>query len=113
MEVRGLGIINVRDLYGAAAVRKSKRLELVVELWEWKPGMAFDRTGLHDAFSTFLDVDVSCLRLPVRPGRNVASIVEVAARNHLLKLQGQHSARAFDEAVAQNLTQKRNADGSA
>ena len=98
MEVRGLGIINIEDLYGVAAVRNAKVIELVVELHEWDAGRtddAYDRLGFDDHYEKILDVSVPKIRLPVRPGRNLATLTEVAARNQLLKLQGTHSARAF------------------
>jgi HPr kinase/phosphorylase len=103
MEVRGLGIINVKELFGAASVRENKRVELVVDLIEGKDNVEFDRTGLDDYFDTILEVAVPKLRLPVRPGRNLASIVEVAARNHLLKRHGHHAARELSEKVDQHL----------
>lgn len=103
MEVRGLGIINVLDLFGAAAVRKTKRVELVVEMVEWQPGVEYDRTGVDSITQSFLDTAIPKIRLPIRPGRNVASIVEVAARNHLLKLQGHDSALLFKESLEQRL----------
>ncbi len=97
MEIRGLGIINIEDLYGVAAVRNAKKIEMVVELHEWSEpaGDDYDRLGFDDAFERILDVAVPKIRLPVRPGRNLATLIEVAARNQLLKLQGTHSARAF------------------
>lgn len=95
MEIRGIGIINVKDLFGIAAVRDTKKIELVIELREWAEGEEYDRLGFDDRHDDILGVSVPALRLPVRPGRNLATLVEVAARNQLLKLQGTHSARAF------------------
>jgi len=95
MEIRGLGIINVKDLFGISAVRDTKRIELVVELREWNPDEEYDRLGFDDRFVRILDVAVAVVQLPVRPGRNLATLIEVAARNQLLKVQGTHSARAF------------------
>jgi HPr kinase/phosphorylase len=95
MEIRGLGIINVKDLFGISAVRDTKKIELVVELREWSEGEEYDRLGFDDHHDQILDVAVPVVRLPVRPGRNLATLIEVAARNQLLKLQGTHSARAF------------------
>ena len=95
MEIRGLGIINVKDLFGISAVRDTKKIELVVELREWSEGEEYDRLGFDDHFDRILEVAVPVVRLPVRPGRNLATLIEVAARNQLLKLQGTHSARAF------------------
>ena len=95
MEIRGLGIINVKDLFGISAVRDTKKIELVVELREWNDQEEYDRLGFDDRFDRILDVSVPAVQLPVRPGRNLATLIEVAARNQLLKLQGTHSARAF------------------
>ena len=105
MEVRGLGIINVRDLFGAASVCDRKRIELVVEMMEWEQGAKYDRLGIDDAFECILATEVPKVRIPLRPGRNVASILEVAARNHLLKLQGHHSAREFKETLERRLAE--------
>jgi HPr kinase/phosphorylase len=95
MEIRGIGIINVKDLFGIAAVRDKKNIELIVELREWTDGEEYDRLGFDDRHDDLLGVQVSAMRIPVRPGRNLATLIEVAARNQLLKLQGTHSARAF------------------
>ena len=95
MEIRGIGIINVKDLFGIAAVREAKKIELLVELREWTDGEEYDRLGFDDRHEDILGVAVSAMRLPVRPGRNLATLIEVAARNQLLKVQGTHSARAF------------------
>jgi HPr kinase/phosphorylase len=95
MEIRGLGIINIKDLFGISAVRDTKKVELVVELREWNENEEYDRLGFDDRFDRILDVAVPAVQLPVRPGRNLATLIEVAARNQLLKLQGTHSARAF------------------
>ena len=97
MEIRGLGIINIKDLFGVAAVRDRKKVELVIELVEWDPEQEYDRLGLKDRFFNILGVDLPLSTLPVRPGRNLTTLIEVASRNHLLKLQGHHSARDFAE----------------
>lgn len=97
MEIRGLGIINIKDLFGISSVRDAKKIELVIELAEWDENEEYDRLGLDDHYYKVLGVDIPMLRLPVRPGRTMATIIEVAARNQLLKLQGHHSARQFQE----------------
>lgn len=99
MEIRGLGIINVKDLYGAASVRERKRVELVVEMMEGSESIAIDRLGLDEYTTQVLGAEVDKVTIPVRPGRNVSSIVEVAARNHLLKLQGHHAARSLSDRI--------------
>jgi HPr kinase/phosphorylase len=97
MEIRGLGIINIKDLFGVASIRERKKIEIVLELVEWDPGVEYDRLGVEDRKFRILDVEIPMLVVPVRPGRNMTTIIEVAARNHLLKLQGHHSAREFQE----------------
>lgn len=110
MEVRGLGIINIKDLFGIASVRDTKRIELVVELNEWDANTEYDRLGLSDDYYEVLDVRLPMLHLPVRPGRSMATIIEVAARNQLLKLQGHHSARQFQERLDRAIAAARHYD---
>lgn len=93
IEVRGLGILNIAELYGVAATRLHKRIELHIELEAWRPDAIYDRTGLDQKTFDILDIPVRTLRVPVSPGRNVAGIVEVAARNLLLHLRGHNAAR--------------------
>ena len=93
MEIRGLGLINVQDLFGVASTRTSKRVELVVQLERWEAGREYDRLGIDDEFYEILGVRVPMVRMPVAPGRNVAILVEVAARNQLLRSRGHHAAR--------------------
>jgi HPr kinase/phosphorylase len=97
MEIRGLGIINIKDLFGISAVRDAKKIELVIELSEWSEHEDYDRLGIDEKNHQILDTAIPFVRLPVRPGRNIATIIEVAARNQLLKHQGHHSAREFQE----------------
>lgn len=107
MEIRGLGIINIKDLFGISAVRETKKIELVVELAEWDTAEEFDRLGIDDLFYTVLDVNIPMIRLPVRHGRNIATIIEVAARNQLLKQQGHHSARDFQDRLNRAIAEAR------
>ena len=97
MELRGLGIISVRELFGISSTRSSKRIELVIHLERWEPGWEYDRLGLDDASFEMLGVPVPLIRMPVGPGRNIATLVEVAARNHMLRVRGHHAARALAE----------------
>jgi HPr kinase/phosphorylase len=97
LEIRGLGIINIKDLFGVAAVRETKKLELVVELVEWDSNAEYDRLGIDEMRFAVLGVELPRLCLPVRPGRNLATLIEVAARNQLLKAQGHHSSRELQE----------------
>jgi len=107
MEVRGLGVPNIKDLFGIAAVRERKRIELVLELVEWREEEEYDRLGVTDRSFPILDVEVPLITVPVRPGRNISSIIEVAARNQLLKFEGHHSAREFEERLNRVLASNR------
>ena len=93
MEIRGIGVINVRDLFGVASTRSAKRVELVVQLERWDPGREYDRLGLDDASYELLGLKVPLIRMPVAPGRSLAILVEVAARNQLLRTRGRNAAR--------------------
>lgn len=103
LEVRGLGIINVRDLFGANAVRTEKTVQMVVELCPWSDEESYDRLGLDESTVEILGLPLSFLRIPVRPGRNMAVILEVAARNHILKAAGHHGARRFIDTLMGDL----------
>lgn len=107
MEIRGLGIINIKDLFGIAAVRDSKKVELIMELVDWDDDAEYDRLGIEDRTHQILGVDVPHMLVPCRPGRNVAVIVETAARNQLLKAQGHHSALEFQERLMSRISQPR------
>lgn len=103
MEIRGLGIINVKDIFGVSAIREKKIIDIVLELVEWDALQEYDRLGLDDETYTILGVDLPHLKVPVRPGRNLSSIIEVACRNFLLKGMGYHSARDFHEKLLSRL----------
>jgi len=105
MELRGLGLINVKDLFGIASTRSSKRVELIVQLERWDPAHEYERLGLDDSFFEILGLRVPLIRMPVAPGRNIAILVEVAARNQLLRSRGHHAARALAERLDRRLRQ--------
>lgn len=107
MEIRGLGIINIKDMFGVAAVRDEKKIELVLELRRWDETEPPDRLGLDEMSFDILGVPVPMLRIPVSPGRNVSSLIEVAARNRLLQVRGHHSAKEFQERLDQALADAR------
>jgi HPr kinase/phosphorylase len=103
MEIRGLGLINVQDLFGVASTRTSKRVELVVQLERWEHGREYDRLGLDESFYELLGIRIPMIRMPVAPGRNVAILVEVAARNQLLRSRGHDAARRLVERLNHQL----------
>ena len=106
MELRGIGIINIKNLFGVSAVRGSKSIEMVIELQRWDPAKKYDRLGLDGEAYTILERERPLLRLPVASGRNLALLIEIAARNELLKTQGYDAAKEFarrvDEEIARN-----------
>jgi HPr kinase/phosphorylase len=99
IEVRGLGILNIKDLYGVTAVRERKRIDLVVQLEMWESDEGVDRLGIEDRFREVLGVPIREVMIPVRPGRDVSSIIEIAARDELLRQAGHHPARDFIDRV--------------
>ena len=103
LEIRGLGIINIKDLYGVSSIREKKIIDMVIELVEWDPDHEYDRLGVDDQTYAILGVDLPFICIPVRPGRNITSIIEVAARNFLLKGMGYHSAKEFQEKLLSRL----------
>jgi HPr kinase/phosphorylase len=103
MEIRGLGIVNVTDLFGVSATRASKRVELVVRLERWESGREYDRLGLESASIEILGVQVPLVTIPVATARNLAMLVEVAARNHLLRSRGRHAARLLASRLERRL----------
>jgi HPr kinase/phosphorylase len=105
MELRGLGVINVKELFGIASTRSSKRVELVVQLERWDPRREYERLGLDDEHFEVLGLRVPLIRMPVAPGRNIAILVEVAARNQLLRMRGHHAARELAKRLEESLRQ--------
>ncbi len=103
MECRGIGIINIQSLFGIRAVRLEKRLDLVVSFTEWRPGMIEERTGLEEHYFKILDIDIPHVQIPVRPGRDLARLVEVAAMVQALKVVGHHCARDFNERLIEHM----------
>jgi HPr kinase/phosphorylase len=103
MEIRGLGVINIQDLFGIAATRTSKRIELVVQLERWEARRDYDRLGLNDERYHILDLPLPLIRMPVAPGRNLAILVEIAARNQLLRGRGHHAARRLADRLERQL----------
>jgi HPr kinase/phosphorylase len=106
MEIRGLGIIDIRGLFGVESVRQRKKVDLVVELVEWQAD--YDRLGLEEQRYGICGVKLPMVRIPVTPGRNLAAIIEVAAKNHLLKGMGYHAVMELDR----KLTEKIASNGS-
>ena len=105
IEIRGIGLINVADLFGVSATRSSKRVELVVRLERWEAGRDYDRLGLDTVTLDVLGVALPLITMPIGPGRNVAMLVEVAARNQILRTQGRHAAKLLAQRLERRLEQ--------
>ncbi|MCM3718282.1 HPr(Ser) kinase/phosphatase [Fictibacillus phosphorivorans] len=97
LEIRGLGIINVMTLFGAGAIRNYKKISIVMNLEAWDPKKVYDRLGLEEETTKIIDTEIPILTIPVRPGRNLAVIIEVAAMNFRLKRMGMNAAQQFSE----------------
>lgn len=104
MELRGLGVINIKDLFGISAISLYQKIELVISLERWKPDVEYDRLGLEESRYEILGMELPLIRMPVAPGRNIAILIEVASRNYLLRAQGynasKHLADKIDEIAA-------------
>ncbi len=103
VEVRGLGILHAGDLFGQASVVESVKVELVIELVSWDEASELDRSGLDDLSEDCLGVMVPLICLPVRPGRNIATIIEIAARNQILRKRGINSAARYEALLMEKL----------
>ena len=106
MEVRGIGIINVAAIFGGRAIRTEKRLDLVVSLEEWDKVEEIERTGLDQQYIEILGLKIPLVRIPVRPGRDLAGLVQVAALDQKMKTMGQFSALEFNEKLMSRLKLK-------
>lgn len=103
LEIRGLGIINAMTLFGAGAVRTQKRIAIVVKLENWQPDKQYDRLGLDEETTKIIDTDIPVVTIPVRPGRNLAVIIEVAAMNFRLKRMGYNAALQFTNKLTETI----------
>ena len=107
IELRGIGIIDVKTLFGVESVKDTQSIDLVIKLEEWDRDKEYDRLGLHEEYTEYLGNKVVCHSLPIRPGRNLAIIVEAAAVNHRQKKMGYNAAEALYKRVQANLAKKR------
>lgn len=106
MEIRGIGIINVADLYGAVCVRENKRIDVVVKLELWEEHKFYDRLGIEQKYCDILGIKIPYHELPVKPGRDVVLLLETVALNHRLKQMGYNSAKEFNNKLLQAMAEK-------
>lgn len=107
IELRGIGIVDVKALFGAQSVKETQNIDMVITLEEWDKHKEYDRLGLEENFTEFLGNKVQCHSIPIRPGRNVAVIVESASVNHRQKQMGYNAAQELYRRLQESLTQKR------
>ncbi|MNP36029.1 HPr kinase/phosphorylase [compost metagenome] len=105
LEIRGVGIINVMTLFGAGAVRNNTKINLVIKLETWQQDKQYDRLGLDEETTRIIDTDVPLVTIPVRPGRNLAVIIEVAAMNYRLKRMGFNAALQFTNKLTETINE--------
>ena len=106
IELRGIGIVNVKTLFGVECVKDTQSINMVIKLEEWDKEKEYDRLGMEDQYTEFLGNKVVCHSIPIRPGRNLAVIVETAAVNYRQKKMGYNAARELYDRVQANLVKK-------
>ena len=106
MEVRGLGLIDVRSMFGIRAIRFQKRVEVIIKMEIWDPEEEYTRLGMMEDTDTLMGVDVPVVKLPITPGKNVTVLCEVIALNHLLRNYGYDPARVFAERLEDRIKSK-------
>jgi HPr kinase/phosphorylase len=106
LEIRGVGIINVMTLFGAGAIRNIKKITVVVKLETWQQDKQYDRLGLDEETTQIIDTNIPLVTIPVRPGRNLAVIIEVAAMNYRLKRMGYNAALQFTNKLTETIAEE-------
>jgi HPr kinase/phosphorylase len=108
MEIRGLGIINIKELYGIGAISDFKEIELILVLEKAVPDKIYDRLGIETNYTEILDVNIPTVCIPVMHGKNISVIAEVAAMNHHLKQHGQNAATRFIDKLTERMNKNIN-----
>ena len=111
MEIRGIGIIDIKAMYGIGSVLMRKSIDMVIHLEKWDEQKEYERYGLNDEYTTIMDVKLPRIVMPVKPGRNLAIIIEVAARNFSLKRMGYSAAQELDRRTNEMMQQRMNQNG--
>ena len=99
IEIRGIGVINVAKLFGMASIKKETAINLVINIVPWSPEQIYDRLGLEDQYMDLLGVKIPAITIPIKPGRNLAIILEIAAMNNRQKKMGYNAAAEFTEQI--------------
>ena len=106
MELRGIGIIDIRSMFGVRAIRFQKRLEVIIELEVWNEKTEYTRTGLDDSFTTLMDIEIPYVKLPIIPGKNITVVSEIIALNYLLKHYGYDAAKVLQDRITKKIQLK-------
>ena len=106
MEIRGIGLINVKRMFGVRGTRRQKRVEVMVRLEDWNENAVYERVGLEDSVHAILGVEIPVITVPLFPGKNITVIAETIAFNHLLRLDGYHPARDFNGRLLESMRQQ-------
>ena len=110
IELRGIGIVDVKTLFGVSSVKDTQSIDLVIKLEEWNRDKEYDRLGLEEQYTEYLGKQVVCHNIPIRPGRNLAIICESAAVNYRQKKMGYNAAQEFYKRIQENFAKKREED---
>ncbi len=111
MEIRGVGIIDIEELFGIRSIRLQKRIEVEVRLMIWEEGRKYERLGIDESYTSVLGVQIPFLEVPISPGKNITVISEVIAMNHMLKVYGENSAVEFSKKLSQRLSRQTSTKG--
>ena len=111
IELRGIGVVDVMRLFGMGAIKSRQELDLIINIETWQDGMMYDRLGLENQYTTLLGVQVPIMKIPVKPGRNLAVIIEVAAMNNRQKKMGYNTAQEFTERINRHFEQSMKSGG--
>lgn len=106
MELRGIGVVDVRRLFGMSAVKPTEKVDLIVNLEKWEDGKEYDRMGIEEKYTSILDINIPSLDIPVKPGRNLAVIIEVAAMNNRHKKMGHNAGQELSDKIYQSMVQQ-------
>ncbi len=112
IELRGIGVVDVMRLFGMGAIKSRQELDLIINIETWQDGMMYDRLGLENQYTTLLGVQVPIMKIPVKPGRNLAVIIEVAAMNNRQKKLGYNSAQEFTERINRHFAESMKENGN-
>lgn len=105
IEIRGIGIVDVKNIFGMGAVKESEKIDMIIHLEAWEKGKQYDRLGLVDEYTNILGLDIPSLTIPVKPGRNLAVIFEVAAMNNRQKRMGYNAAEELNRRITDQISQ--------